>query len=136
VTLVQNLNIKMCHLLDFLPSCSFGLHPWTPMEDFRRPNPCYTEPYHFQTMSASMWLVQLIVVPCVLIDFQCVTSVAVWIRTFWHRCWTVHRTYQYWYKNVSTLRSVLGLKCLVTICHIARENVQHKITALIHAMQH
>ena len=37
----------MCHLLDFLPSCSFGLHPWTPMEDFHHPNPCCTEPYHF-----------------------------------------------------------------------------------------
>ena len=80
-------NIKICHLLDFLPSCSFDLHPWTPMEDFRHPNPRYAEPYHFSN-HVSIYVTGTIncSLCVVLIDFQCVTSVAVWIRTFHHRC--------------------------------------------------
>ena len=63
----------------------------------------YNDLVDFDDVNATNTKIHLIVVPCVLIDFQCVTSVAVWIRTVQHWCQTVHRTYQYWYKNVWTL---------------------------------
>ena len=78
--------------------------------------------------------IRLIVVTCVLIDFQFVTSVAVWIRTFRHWCQTVHWRYQYWYKNVWILW--VGNVSGSGLCHIARENVRHTITVLIHVIQH
>jgi len=50
----------------------------------------YNDLVDFDDVNATKTKIRLIVVPCVLIDFQCVTSVAVWIRTVRHRHQTVN----------------------------------------------